>query len=469
MRLRACLAVSMFALMSAAAPAMAQDTGPGIDRPVSFKELAERLAPAVVNISTSQNIEANVEVPEFPKGSPLERFNDFFGNGEGRVASSLGSGFVIDAEGHIATNNHVIEDADIIEVTFPNGDNYVAELLGRDPQTDVALLKIDTGNDIPFVNWADSDTAEVGEWVMAIGNPFGYAGTVTAGIVSARNRNIDHGRYDDFIQSDVAINKGNSGGPLFDMNGDVVGMNTAILSPSGGSVGISFTTPSNIVKSVVEQLAKYGETRRGYLGVNVQSVTKDNAKSYKLSEPYGAILTNITKDGPADKAGLKRGDLITEYNGERLDKASDLGLLVANTEIGSVVDIAYIRKRKARSTQITVERLKEKSTKSDKSKGEAQQSAALGIAVEDITDSVRRKHRIRGDAKGVRVTGIDRGSRASGKLRIGDVIEQVELEDIIDVEDFTEKADAAMEAGESVMLLINRGGSYLFYSIADAS
>ncbi len=466
MRLRALIAISILAI---SAPVMAQTSGPGIDRPVSFKDLAERLSPAVVNISTSQNIEANVEIPEFPKGSPLERFNDFFGNGDGRVASSLGSGFVIDAEGHIATNNHVIEGADIIEVTFPNGDSYVAELLGRDPQTDVALLKIDTGKDIPFVNWADSDTAEVGEWVMAIGNPFGYSGTVTAGIVSARNRNIDHGRYDDFIQSDVAINKGNSGGPLFDMNGDVVGMNTAILSPTGGSVGISFTTPSNIVKSVVEQLSEYGETRRGYLGVNVQTVTKDNAKSYKLSEPYGAILTNITKDGPADKAGLKRGDLITSYNGKRLEKASDLSLLVANTEIGASVDVKYIRRRKEKTATLSVERLVEKSTKSSKAKGEAQQSAALGISVEDITDSVRRKYRIRGDAKGVRVMGIDRGSNASGKLRIGDVIEQVELEDVEDVEDFTKKAEAAKEEGGPVMLLINRGGAYLFYSIADGS
>ena len=293
------------------APVSGLTSGPGLDRPVSFKELAARLSPAVVNISTSQNVEANVEMPEFPKGSPLERFNDFFGNGEGRVASSLGSGFVIDAQGHIATNNHVIEGADTIEVTFPNGDNYVATLLGRDPQTDVALLKIDTGNPIPFVEWADSDTAEVGEWVMAIGNPFGYAGTVTAGIVSARNRNIDHGRYDDFIQSDVAINKGNSGGPLFDMNGKVVGMNTAIVSPTGGSVGISFTTPSNLVKSVVDQLALYGETRRGYFGVNVQKVTTATAKSYKLDSAYGALLTNVAKDGPAEKSGLKRGDLIT--------------------------------------------------------------------------------------------------------------------------------------------------------------
>ena len=451
------------------APMASAQSGPGIDRPVSFKDLAERLSPAVVNISTSQNVEANVEMPEFPKGSPLERFNDFFGNGEGRVASSLGSGFVIDAEGHIATNNHVIEGADTIEVTFPNGENYVAELLGRDPQTDVALLKINTGNPIPFVEWADSDTAEVGEWVMAIGNPFGYAGTVTAGIVSARNRNIDHGRYDDFIQSDVAINKGNSGGPLFDMDGKVVGMNTAILSPTGGSVGISFTTPSNLVKSVVDQLAEYGETRRGYFGVNVQEVTKATANSYKLDEAYGAILTNVAKDGPAAEAGLKRGDLITQYDGERLEKASDLALKVANTKIGNTVKVTYIRKRKEKTTTVTIERLDEPSTKTDKYKGEAQESVALGISVQDITDAVRRKYRIRGSAKGVRVTGIDRNSDASGKLRLGDVIEMVDLNEITDVEGFIEQVEKVQEEGRAPLLMINRGGSYLFYTIVSGA
>jgi len=444
------------------APVALAQSGPGIDRPVSFKDLAERLSPAVVNISTSQNVEANVEMPEFPKGSPLERFNDFFGNGEGRVASSLGSGFVIDAEGHIATNNHVIEGADTIEVTFPNGENYVAELLGRDPQTDVALLKINTGNPIPFVEWADSDTAEVG-------NPFGYAGTVTAGIVSARNRNIDHGRYDDFIQSDVAINKGNSGGPLFDMDGKVVGMNTAILSPTGGSVGISFTTPSNLVKSVVDQLAEYGETRRGYFGVNVQEVTKATAKSYKLDEAYGAILTNVAKDGPAEEAGLKRGDLITQYDGQRLEKASDLALKVANTKIGNSVKIAYVRKRKEKTTTVTIERLKEPSTKTDKNKGEAQESVALGISVQDITDAVRRKYRIRGSAKGVHVTGINRNSDASGKLRLGDVIEMVDLNEITDVEDFAEQVKKVQDEGRAPLLMINRGGSYLFYTIVSGS
>jgi len=220
---------------------------------------------------TAQTIEVKVEdAPTFPKGSPLERFNDFFGGGpqrDGRVSKSLGSGFVIDKDGHIVTNNHVIVDADLIEVTFPDGDTYEAELVGRDPATDIALLKISTGKDMPFVSFGDSDSVEVGESVIAIGNPFGYGGSVASGIISARNRDISHGNYDDFIQSDVAINKGNSGGPLFDMDGKVIGVNTAILSPTGGSVGISFSVPADLAASVVDQLREFGETRRGYLGI----------------------------------------------------------------------------------------------------------------------------------------------------------------------------------------------------------
>ncbi|MEE9347340.1 MAG: Do family serine endopeptidase [Robiginitomaculum sp.] len=445
-------------------------SGPGIDRPVSFATLAKRLSPAVVNISTSQNIEANVDMPEFPKDSPLERFNDFFGNGEGRVSSSLGSGFVIDAAGHIATNNHVIDEADIIEVTFPNGDNYVAKLLGRDVQTDVALLKIERDEPFPFVEWADSDSADVGEWVMAIGNPFGYGGSVTAGIVSARNRNISHGKYDDFIQSDVAINKGNSGGPLFDMSGKVVGMNTAILSPSGGSVGISFTTPSNIVSHVIDQLGEYGETRRGYLGVNVQEVSAAHAKSFKLDAPYGALVTKVSKGGPAANAGLKRGDLLLTYGGERLEKSSDLSLLVSLTKIDAVVDVTYMRKRKTRTAKITIERLKEKSTRADDAdNGEVQKSAALGLSVQTITPPVRRKYRIHGEANGLRIDNIDSKSDASGKLRIGDVIEEVEFEPVANVAEFKAAVDAAKDSGRPIMLLINRGGTSLFYAIFSES
>jgi len=262
--------------------------------PDGFTELAKRLSPSVVNISTAQTIEIDTsEAKPFEDGSPLERFNDFFGrrnDRDGRVSKSLGSGFVIDDDGHIVTNNHVIEDADLIEVSFPSGDTYEAELIGRDPATDIAVLKIETGADIPAVPWGDSDTAEVGEWVIAIGNPFGYSGSVAAGIISARNRDISSGNYDDFIQTDVAINKGNSGGPLFNMDGEVIGVNTAILSPTGGSVGISFSVPAELAQSIAAQLIEFGETRRGYLGVRTQVVSNDNARSYGLKTAQGAIV-----------------------------------------------------------------------------------------------------------------------------------------------------------------------------------
>ena len=289
--------------------------------PDSFAKLTKQLSPSVVNISTAQNVEVTDDVPAFPKGSPLERFNDFFGgrrNNSGRISRSLGSGFVIDADGYVVTNNHVIEGSDVIEVTFPDGDTYEAELLGRDPSTDLALLKIDAGETLPFVEFGDSDTAQVGEWVIAIGNPFGYGGSVSTGIISARNRQINQGNYDDFIQTDVAINKGNSGGPLFNLEGEVIGVNTAIVSPTGGSVGISFSISSDLAESVIAQLREYGETRRGRLGVAVQEVDKGLAQSYNLDEPKGAIVTRVVEDSPAGEAGFKVGDLILEIGGEEV-------------------------------------------------------------------------------------------------------------------------------------------------------
>lgn len=435
------------------------------ERPVSFVDLAERLSPAVVNISTSQNIEPNVEMPEFPEGSPLERYNDFFGNGEGRIASSLGSGFVISADGFIATNNHVIEDADLIEVTFPDGDTYEAKLIGRDPKTDVALLKIEAGNDLPYIEWGDSDDAKVGQWVMAIGNPFGYAGTVTTGIVSARNRNIGNNVYDDFIQSDVAINKGNSGGPLFNMKGEVVGMNTAIISPTGGSVGLSFTTPSNLVRQVLGQLEDYGQTRRGTLGIRVQKLTRNIADSYKLDDTNGALIKYVEEDGPADKAGLKVGDVILSYNGKALEKSSDIFLMVADSEIDSNAAVRYLRKGKsAQTVQVKVELLKEEDLRPDET-DEPQSYAALGISAETLTDSLRRKYRVRPGVKGVIVTRVSSSSDASGKLRVGDVIEQVEYEDVTTVESFKTKVERAEEKGLPIILLINRGGYPVIYSV----
>jgi len=370
-------------------------------------QLARILSPAVVNISTAQTIEVNTDdVPAFPKGSPLERFNDFFGGGgsqNGRVSKSLGSGFVVDADGYIVTNNHVIEDADLIEVTFPNGDTYEAELLGRDPATDIALLKIEAGKPMPFVKFGDSDNAEVGEWVMAIGNPFGYSGSVAAGIISARNRDISHGSYDDFIQTDVAINKGNSGGPLFNMDGDVIGVNTAILSPTGYSVGISFSVPAELASSVVDQLREFGG-------------------------------------------------------------------MIAESKIDETLEVSYIRKRKKKTAKVVIERLKEQVTEEEKERRKQAEAdadrVAYGIAIEALTDETRKKYRVGDEVKGVRVVKVEKRAEASGKILTGDIIEEVGFEVVTSPKEFEEAMDAAKKFDAPVTLLINRGGNYIFYALS---
>lgn len=459
-----CLAASVLALT--ASPLSYAHNAPN-----SFAELAERLSPAVVNISTAQTIEVDAEIPTFPEGSPLERFNDFFGGGEngGSVSKSLGSGFVIDKDGHIVTNNHVIEDADLIEVTFPNGETYEATLLGRDPSTDIALLKIDGNDDFPFVSFAASDAGRVGEWVMAIGNPFGYNGSVAQGIISARNRNIGSGSYDDFIQTDVAINKGNSGGPLFDMDGNVLGVNTAIISPTGGSVGISFSVPADLAQSVVSQLQKYGETRRGRLGVAVNPVTSEMAQSLKLKSANGAIITRVEPDSPAAKAGLKRNDVIVKVGSETLENDRRLYRLVADAEIGKPLSLTYVRKGKTRTAEATIERLKEKVTKSEQDKrDDAVANAdrvAMGISVEALTPDVRRKYRISEKVKGVRVVDVSGRSEASGKLSRGDIIEEIAFEPVENPEGFEAAINAAKKAGDAVTFLVNQRGNYKFYTL----
>lgn len=454
-------------------------SGEAFARPVpgGFTELSKRLSPSVVNISTAQTIEIDTEdAPAFPEGSPLERFNDFFGKGndrDGRVSKSLGSGFVIDKDGHIVTNNHVIEDADLIEVTFPNGDTYEAELIGRDPATDIAVLKIDTGKDIPFVSFGDSDAAEVGEWVIAIGNPFGYSGSVAAGIISARNRDISHGSYDDFIQTDVAINRGNSGGPLFNMQGDVIGVNTAILSPTGYSVGISFSVPAELASSVVDQLIAYGETRRGYLGVRPQKVSPTLAKSYGLDETYGALITAIIAESPADKAGLQKGDLITDIGGERLESSRLLSRSIAEAAINTEVEIKYIRKRKKKTAMVLIERLKEQVTEEEKARRDKEESeaerAVNGIYVEALSDETRKKYRIDSVTQGVRVVKVDKRAEASGKILIGDIIEEVGFEAVETPKAFEEAVEASKAFNSPVTFLINRGGNYIFYALTVTS
>ena len=445
--------------------------------PDGFVELAKRLSPSVVNISTAQTIEIDTsEAKPFDEGSPLERFNDFFGrrnDRDGRVSKSLGSGFVIDDAGHIVTNNHVIEDADLIEVSFPNGDTYEAELIGRDPATDIAVLKIESRGDIPAVPWGDSDSAEVGEWVIAIGNPFGYSGSVAAGIISARNRNISSGSYDDFIQTDVAINKGNSGGPLFNMDGEVIGVNTAILSPTGGSVGISFSVPAELTQSIVAQLIEYGETRRGYLGVRPQTVDNAIARSYGLDKAQGALVKSVVADSPADKGGLQRGDLILSIGGKPLEASRLLSRRVAEAEIDKPVKIEILRKKKRKTLTITIERLEEQVTDEEKVRrevaaGNAERSVA-GISVEALSEDVRDRNRIDDDTKGVRVVKVGKRAPASGKILKGDIIEEVGFERIATPEEFEEAMTEAAKQDEPVTLLINRGGNYIFYALNPTS
>ena len=444
------------------------------ETPDGFVELTKKLAPAVVNISTAQTIE--IKAQKFEKGSPLERFNDIFGGGdENRVARSLGSGFVIDKSGYIVTNNHVIEGADSIEVAFPNGESFDAVLIGRDPSTDIALLKIDAGKDMPFVSFADDASVEVGEWVIAIGNPLGYSSSVAAGIVSANHRQMSMTNYDDFIQTDVAINKGNSGGPLFDMDGNVIGVNTAIVSPTGYSVGLSFSVPAGLASSVVDQLKEYGETRRGFLGVRVQEVTKGMAKAYKLKEAHGALITAVTKESPAYKAGLKQGDLITSLGGVKLTDSGKLARLIAEAEIDANLKVDYVRKKskKHKTVNVMIERLKEKVKKPDAGKSGTKNVSvsgnAQGITVEEMTEKMRARYRLDDDVIGVRVTKVSVKSDSSGKLRKGDIILEVAQEPIESPEDFTKKMKAAAEQDEPIILLISRGGVPRFYSVEPSS
>ncbi|MGB6230475.1 MAG: Do family serine endopeptidase [Litorimonas sp.] len=441
--------------------------------PDGFVELTKRLSPSVVNISTAQTVEfGEGDVPAFEEGSPLERFNDFFGNRrgrDGRVSKALGSGFLIDVDGHIVTNNHVIEGADLIEVNFPNGDTYEAELIGRDPATDLAVLKIETSDDIPIVAFGDSESAEVGEWVIAIGNPFGYSGSVAAGIISARNRNIQMGSYDDFIQTDVAINQGNSGGPLFNMDGDVIGVNTAIISPTGGSVGISFSIPADLAKTVVAQLIEYGETRRGYIGIRTQAVTSDLARAYRLDEPMGAIVRSVVEDGPADAAGLQKGDLILRVGDRDIENTRVLFRAIADAPIGESVEVEFIRKRKRQTATLLIEAQEDELTDEEKLEMEVESGNAErtigGLSVEALTDEVRRANRISPDVSGVRVVAISKRSRASGKIMKGDIIEEVGFEAVKTPSEFEAAMQAAAELEEPVTLLINRGGNYIFYAL----
>ena len=464
-------------LLTAPVPgAMAQPAG----APVSFADLAERLSPAVVNISTTSRLPdaRRPQGPRLPENSPFrELFPELFDNlpgqrGPVRPRNSLGSGFVISADGYIVTNNHVIEGADEIKANFADGTSLEAKLVGTDPKTDIALLKVEPEGELPHVAFGDSNASRVGDWVMAIGNPFGLGGSVSAGIISARNRDINAGPYDDFIQTDAAINRGNSGGPLFDMAGDVIGVNTAIISPSGGSIGIGFAVPSAIASNVVAQLREHGVMRRGWLGVQIQQVTPEIAESLGLDAAKGALVSSVVENGPARNGGVESGDVILSFDGRKVEQMRDLPRMVAETAVGKDVRVEVWRKGEVATLTVELGLLEEENpvlpASAEAPAGAEPMAEALGMTLQALTPGIREMHGIAADVEGVFVEQVDEsGPAAERGLRPGDVIVEVAQEAVTTPQELLEKVEAARENGrKSVLLLVSSGGQLRFVAIS---
>ena len=426
--------------------------------PESFADLADKFMPSVVNISTTQTIRTTTnQFPfQFPPGSPFgEMFKDFERPTE-RKASSLGSGFIIDTKGTVVTNNHVISGADDILVRIGDKE-YKAKVIGADPYMDIAVLKIETKDKFKPVNFGDSDKARVGDWAVAIGNPFGLGGTVTAGIISARNRDINLTRYDDFIQTDASINQGNSGGPLFNLKGEVIGINTAIIAPGqSGSIGIGFAIPANAAANVIEQLIKFGETKRGWLGVRIQEVTKEIAEVEKLKKPHGALVASVGENSPADKAGIKAGDIILNFDGKKIDTMRTLPKVVATTEVGKSVELKIWRNKKLISKRLILGRLesseefKEKKTKVVK---KVEDIEKLKIAVRDITDEDISSRNLNKKTSGVVITEIFNRSPLTNLLSVNDIIIEVQKSTVKSSADLKRLVDNFFQKGEKTLLL----------------
>ncbi len=434
-----------------------------IDVSKGFSKLAEKSMPSVVNISATTVIETRSQpFPfQFPPGSPFEEFFKDFDQNRGpqkRKSTALGSGFVIKENGTVITNNHVIQNAEGIFVKFTDGKEYEAKLIGTDPVSDIAVLKIQSSKKFPAVKFADSEKAKVGDWVLAIGNPFGLGGTVTQGIISAINRDINMGRYDNFIQTDASINQGNSGGPLFNMDGEVLGINTAIFSNSGGSVGIGFAIPANFAKNVIDQLIKYGETKRGWLGVRIQTVTKEIADSLGLNETIGALVTDVNKNSPADKAGLQQGDVITEFNGQKVKTMRDLPRLVGEAEVGKSAKLKIWRKKKFITKTVVLGRLEDtvefKQQKIPTKKSKEQTLSSLGIDVRNINDDdVKNRSKLR-NKSGVIIKKIDpNGAMSLLAVRPGDAIVALQNNPIKNARDFEKKLKKQINSGNKSVLL----------------
>jgi serine protease Do len=458
--------------------------------PDAIADIAESVIDAVVNVSTSQTVEAKPGVmPQLPPGSPFEEFFDEFfknrrGQGENpdhdhtpRRVNSLGSGFIIDASGLVVTNNHVIADADEITIILNDGSKLKAEIIGRDLKTDLALLKVKPDKPLKAVQFGDSDKLRLGEWVVAIGNPFSLGGTVTAGIVSARNRDINSGPYDNYIQTDAAINRGNSGGPLFNLNGEVIGINTAIISPSGGSIGIGFAVPSKTAVPVIDQLRRFGETRRGWLGVRIQQVTDEIADSLNLKPTRGALVAGVDDKGPAKPAGIEPGDVIVNFDGHEIKEMRDLPRVVADTPVGKEVQVVVVRKGKEETRTVKLGRLEDGEKQAALSKRDTPAAPeeksvvkkTLGLNLTNMTDDLRKRYRIKDGVKGVVITGVDDNSPASDKrISPGDVVVEVAQEPVSSAEEVQSRIDQLKKDGRksALLLLANAEGELRFVALA---
>lgn len=442
----------------------------------SFADLSEQLLPSVVNIATTQKLDAleNMpQMPDFPPGSPFEDFfEEFLDRHRGSPEtspSSLGSGFVIDAEkGYIVTNNHVIANSEEIRVILHNDESVEAKLIGTDEKTDIAVLQIEPeGHDLQAVSFGDSSVMRIGDWVLAIGNPFGLGGTVTAGIISARSRDIQAGPYDDFIQTDASINRGNSGGPMFNTTGEVIGINTAIYSPTGGSVGIGFAIPSNLATPVIDQLLEYGRTRRGWLGVRIQSVSEEIAESLGLDSARGALVASVSKDSPAQKAGLEAGDIILHFNDSAIEEMKDLPRIVAETEIGSKVKVKIWRDGKEKNVKVKIGELEKaeeegklvdvKSVPKDKTTVEVED---FGLTLSTIDKSLQEQFGLPDDLKGVFIAAVEPDSEAAKKgLSTGDIIIEVDQKEVTEPKDVVDAVKHVKKTkGKAALMLVDTQG-----------
>jgi serine protease Do len=462
--------------------------------PESLADLAEQVTDAVVNISASTTVETKSRtMPQLPPGTPFEDlFEDFFnrrgegggrggpggGQGEGprqRRSSSLGSGFVIDSSGIVITNNHVIGDANDISVNFHDGTKLKAEIIGKDSKIDIAVLRVKSDKPLKAVPFGDSEKMRPGDWVIAIGNPFGLGGSVSAGIVSARGRNIESGPYDNYIQTDAAINKGNSGGPLFNMNGEVIGINTAILSPTGGSVGIGFAVPAANAVPVIDQLKQFGETRRGWLGVRIQNVDDPTAEALGLGTARGALVAGVDERGPSKPAGLEVGDVIVKFDGKDVKDSRDLPRIVASTPVGKAVDVQIVRKGKELTKAVTLGRLEdgEKTQQAGLNQPSTEAPSAsrraLGLELSGLNEELRKRFNIKEDVKGVVVMRVDPNSPAADKrIQPGEVVVEVGQETVNSPADITRRVEALKKDGrKSALLLVsNPQGEVRFVAVS---